>query len=803
MSRHPVRRIVLRSLLIALALVILFSAWSYHRLRSSLPVLDGEIALNVLSAPVTIERDALGVPTIRATSRLDAASALGFLHAQDRFFQMDLSRRRAAGELAALVGEDALPSDRSARIHNFRTIAGNTLARLPADQRVLLAAYADGVNAGLAALKTAPFEYSLLRSRPEVWQPEDSLLVVHAMWLDLQDYDAGYERSLTALRDRLGPAAADFFSPLLSPDDAALDGSRAEELPIPAPRLLNIRGRDAASTPPPSEPAPREGSNSLALAGVHTATGVAMLANDMHLTLRVPNAWYRASLVFPHGTEQAHRVTGVTLPGMPFVVAGSNGRIAWGFTNANVDTVDVVTISASDLDRSYYLEQGQIRAFEKRVETIAVKGGEPVSQEILVSPWGPVIGSNAKGQHLALRWVAHDPDATNLTLGELETASTVSEAVAIAHRSGIPAQNFLVADATGDIAWTIAGKLPRRLGFDGRLSVTMSYGDRRWDGFVSEDQIPVVSSRRELSTPGLEVGPLTRLSTANQRLLGGDALNLLGDGGYENPMRAARVRELLADADKATPRELLGIMLDDHAAHLQRWHTLLVHTLESPLVDRKKTGDPLRAGLKDWDARARVDSTSYRLVREFRRHVIDRALTPVFASTVRAYPDFNFKKLRHEPALWRLIEEKPAHFLAADYTSWDDLFAAAAADVVATLKNEGLDPDEATWGRANIARIQHPMTRAFPLLLRRWLDMPAEPLPGDRDVPRVQAPDHGASERFAVSPGREEEGIFHMPGGQSGHPLSPFYRAGHEAWIRGEATAFLPGPAVHTLTLKP
>jgi len=802
MPRLPARRLVLRSLLLALVVIIAFSAWSFHRLRQSLPVLDGEIALSVLSAPVVIERDALGVPTLRAASRLDAASALGFLHAQDRFFQMDLSRRRAAGELAALVGEDAIELDRAARIHNFRTIARESLARLPGDQRALLAAYADGVNAGLASLKAPSFEYLMLRARPDAWLPEDSLLVVHAMWLDLQDHEAIYERSLTALRDRLGPAAADFFSPLLSPDDVAFDGSRAKTLPLPAARLLNVRGRASTATPTP-EPAPREGSNSLALAGAHTATGAAMLANDMHLTLRVPNTWYRASLVFPHGTEKAHRVTGVTLPGMPFVVAGSNGRIAWGFTNANVDTVDIVTISASDLDRSYYIEQGEIRAFDKRVETIAVKGGDPVTHEILVSPWGPVVGNNAKGQHLALKWVAHDPDATNLTLGELETASTVSEAVAIAHRSGIPAQNFLVADAAGDIAWTIAGKLPLRFGFDGRLSVTMSYGDRRWDGFVSENQIPVISSRPELSTPGLNVEAPTRLFTANQRLLGGDTLDLLGDGGYESPMRAARVRELLAPVEKAAPRDLLAIMLDDQAPHLERWHALLARTLESPLVDPKSIRDPLRAGLRDWDGRARVDSTSYRLVREFRRHVIERMLAPIFASTVRAYPNFNFKKLRHEPAVWQLIEEKPAHLLAADYAGWDDLFAAAAGDVVATLKSEGLDPDEATWGRVNVARIQHPMTRAFPLLLRRWLDMPAEPLPGDRDVPRVQTPNHGASERFAVSPGREDEGIFHMPGGQSGHPLSPFYRAGHDAWVRGEATAFLPGPAVHTLTLKP
>jgi penicillin amidase len=150
-----------------------------------------------------------------------------------------------------------------------------------------------------------------------------------------------------------------------------------------------------------------------------------------------------------------------------------------------------------------------------------------------------------------------------------------------------------------------------------------------------------------------------------------------------------------------------------------------------------------------------------------------------------------------------LLEEKPAHLLDSAYATWDDLLLAATDDVLADLDEAGLDPDEATWGHANIARIRHPLSRMLPDFLSSLLDMPADPLPGDKDVPRVQTLNHGASERFVVSPGHEAEGIFHMPGGQSGHPLSPFYRAGHDAWLRGEPTPFLPGPTQHTLTLTP
>ena len=150
-----------------------------------------------------------------------------------------------------------------------------------------------------------------------------------------------------------------------------------------------------------------------------------------------------------------------------------------------------------------------------------------------------------------------------------------------------------------------------------------------------------------------------------------------------------------------------------------------------------------------------------------------------------------------------LLREKPPHLLDPKYASWDDLLLAAADAATADFEKQGVPLDEATWGRRNTAKIYHPFGRLLPAWLAGWLNMPADPLPGDVDMPRVQTPTFGASMRLVVSPGHEEEGLLHMPGGQSGHPLSPFYRAGHEAWVRGESTPLLPGPAEHTLTLTP
>lgn len=801
-------RLLASTISILLLLALLAVGWVYWRIRASLPSLDGTVARSGVSAPVTITRDAQGVPTLRAESRVDIARALGFLHGQDRFFQMDLLRRNAAGELSEVFGTRALPRDRALRRHGFRRIARQVVEQLAPDKRALLDAYVAGVNAGLASLSEKPFEYVILRETPRPWLPEDSFLVAHSMAIDLQDESATYERSLAALRTELGSEALAFFAPLLTADDAALDGTKAALPAPPSARVIDLRRRTAAASHaypfsphalaaldpfpfPPRDPENAVGSNAFALAGAHTATGAALVANDMHLNHGVPNVWYRASFEYA-----GRRITGVTLPGTPALVAGSNGHVAWGFTNAYVDTIDVVEVDTNSISRQLYAAPGREMPteFEHRTEVIRIKGAEPVTIQVPWTIWGPVVNLDKEDERtLALRWTAHDPATTDLGILDLEGAQSVDEAIGIAHRIGLPVQNILLADRAGNVAWTLAGRIPKRIGFDGRLPVAWTFGDRKWDGYLASAEIPVVRGP-DAAVPG-------RLWSGNQRHIGGDALARLGDGAYRRPHRAAQIRDGLAALKAATPRDLLAVQLDDRTLFLERWHKLLLSTLAPSTLDKKGRAN-LRSYIEKFEPRATTDAVSYRLVREFRIAAYSRLFIPLFASCTERFPEFNWSEFHLEPAFWAILEQKPEHLLPQPFATWEELLLAACDDVIHATDRQGVAMTTANWGWRNTARIRHPFSYSFPWL-SGWLDMPKDPLPGGDDMPRVQSPTHGASERFVVSPGHEADGIFHMPTGQSGHPLSPYYRAGHEAWVRGEPTPFLPGKTQHTLTLTP
>ena len=798
-------RVFLIFLGVSVVLLVASGLWLRHHLGQSLAALDGEIEIAGLDAPVVIERDELGVPTIRGESHLDVTRGLGFLHGQERFFQIDLIRRKAAGELSEVVGPAALPLDRRVRIHRFRARARAIVAAMDNADRRLLDAYVEGVNAGLDALGAAPFEYLVLRTEPAPWRPEDSLLAGYAMYLDLQGNGGHRESAYGLAHDVLPPALYEFLAAQGTEWDAPIDGEMLEAPAMPTPENFDLRSQPPAEQKVARHERPAEtlgpdlpehgiGSNNWAVAGAQTTHGGALLANDMHLGHAVPNIWYRASLAFPDPDEpdRERRVTGVTLPGVPAVMAGSNGDVAWGFTNSYGDWTDLVILEADPGDSDAYLTPDGPKRFERHQEVLRAADGSEETLEVVETIWGPVWDTDHRGRQRVLRWVAHDDRAVNFMVQRIESASDLEEAMAVANRAGTPAQNFTVADRHGRVGWTIMGPMPRRFGHDGWLPSSWADGSRGWDGWLWPEEYPRV------------VDPESgRIWTANSRIVGGRMYELLGDGGYDLGARGQQIRDGLMSLARAGEKDLLAIQLDDRALFLERWRDLLLEVLTAEAAADDPRRAELRRLVETWNGHASIDSAAYRLVRAFRLELRDQIFEALTAPVKAVDDGFRYTRLgQSEGPLWQLVSARPAHLLDPRFDDWQEQFLAAVDANLDEFLADGTELAERTWGARNQVRVRHPLSRFMPFA-SRWLDMPTTPLPGDNDMPRVQGVTFGASQRMVVSPGREAEGFFHMPTGQSGHPLSPHYGNGHSAWAEGLPTSFLPGAAVHTLTLKP
>ena len=776
-------------LLLALAAVAGLSLWLLW--RSSLPQLDGHVVAAV-NAPVSIRRDARGIVTIRADDRSDAAYASGFVHAQDRFFQMDLARRFAAGELAELFGSRALKFDRERRQHQMRRRAERALQNLPKNYQALLLAYVDGVNAGLAQLDGKPFEYQLLRQTPQPWAMADSALVLAGMYFQLQLSDARHELDLGALQQCYAPAVFDFLAPVGTPWDAPLRGKPWPLAALPDAAALNIRdmpplARSDSTALLHTETLP--GSNSWAVSGARSDQGSAWLANDMHLGLDMPHIWYLLHLDYGNDEERIS-VGGVSLPGMPFIVAGSNGHIAWGFTNSYGDWLDLIPLQPLAGKPDWYRVPAGLQRLQFEQETIQVAGAEPVSIEVRHSRWGPVIGSDHAGQPLAWRWIAHSSKwFTPPGMLPLETATSVSQALALAPLMSIPAQNLLVADDAGNIGWTIMGRMPQRE--DSRRSRTpldwrtASVG---WPGWLPATDYP------RLINPDNGV-----LFTANQRQADGVMLEQIGYGHPALGARAKQIEQRLQQLPrKVTAQAMHAIQLDHEALFLQHWRDLLL-----PLLRAQNAGkyDELAELLANDASHAAAASAGYRWLREYRLRVI----TAIMQSLTRAcdaLPD-NFSGTRQaEAPVWQILQQRPQHLLDAAYADWDSFLLAQVDALLASADSETPTLAEHTWGEYNRLDMRHPLASALGPL-GRLLNMPATAMAGDENMPRVHTSDFCQSQRMAIAPGMEADSYLSMPGGQSGYPLSPFYRSMHQDWLDGVPTSFVPGAETHSLTLLP
>ncbi len=782
-------KISFRVFLILIAIIALLLAIAYFTLRASLPVLDGEIAINKLGDAVTVTRDTNGTVAISARDTADAMHALGFIHAQERFFEMDLTRRSAAGELSALLGKATIEYDKKKRQHRFRARMIEAWSNLTAEQRAIFSAYAEGVNSGVAGLTATPWQYTLLRANPEPWAEIDSMLVMCEMFYMLQakSFEGAFENAL--LREKMSEPIFAWLKPLGGTWDAALDGSVIAPMMLPTAEQLNVRSTKARSqisrnasdvefSPLAAATSPENnvGSNAWAVDGSLTKTGAGMLANDMHLGFSVPNIWFRAEFMIGADSKPGgKKIVGVTLPGVPALVAGSNGYIAWGFTNSYGKWFDWVPVSKDE-------------AITTRREIIAVKSSEPIPLDIRETRFGPILETVGE-QIYALNWTAHQPSAINPNIMQMMFAKTVDDAISIAQQAGVPHQNLLVVDNAGNLAWTIAGRMPKRISASPQRAGWAKPEDISNEWLATSDY-PVIKNPKG-----------ARLWTANNRQLGAEGGAKIGEGGFDLGARGQQIRDrLFAPRDKPIDEAALyAIQLDTEARFIKRWAARLqdVAAQNQPQANAAET---LRL-LKAWNGKADADQPGYLIAKIFRKHVLD-ALWTSWVSAATKSDTHTMWDGRFDYAATQALDAKAPHLLPPPYETWDAFLAAQLNSATDELVKTHGSLASATWGKSNIATIRHPLSRAVPAL-GYFLDMPRVPLSGDSNLPKVAAGNFGASQRIVVSPGHEDTAIFTMPGGQSGHPLSPFYGAGNRDWVDGVATPLLAGAPAHKVVLTP
>lgn len=772
-------------------LAVLASGGIWGLLTASVPAEQGEIQLPGLSTKALIDSDDLGVPAVTAHSRADAFRILGYLHARDRLFQMELMRRKSAGRLAELFGSSALALDRKQRHYQLSRAAAMIVNDLPTNQRLALQAYVEGVNAYLDQTTILSPEFLALRHRPEAWRAEDSILVILSMFQTLNGQEQD-ERMVSVMEKALPAELLTFLTPDTDPYATVLTGGPfarrfSSSIPLEAISRLPDNEDYAANTSVDAENVVA-GSNNWVVAGSKTKDGRAIIANDMHLGLNIPNVWYRAELSY-----EQHHVYGVTLPGVPGLIVGGNDDVAWGFTNVTADLLDLIRLETHPDRPDQYLTPQGWQTFGQHTEIIKVNNAPDVEVSLQDTIWGPVSDQPLLGQTVAVKWTALERHGVDLGLLDMDAAKTTQQAMSIINQAGGPPQNVVFADKAGHIGWTYMGRFPKRVGFDGLVSRSWATGDSAWQGFIAEEALPRLFDPAD----GFIV-------TANNRTLGSDYPYVIGHNwalGY----RAFRISELLRDRQGLSEQDLLNIQLDTRSGVLDFYQLLALSELQN-LSTKDSALQEIEAALKAWNGHMQTGSLGAALLNQFRNRLANVVFAKVVAACRIHDADFKYAWREMETPLRILLIQRPAGLLSKRYQdNWQRMILETLRETAEELQQQYPETrlTELSWGQTHSIRIQHPFSKVTPFL-SDMLDMPTFASDGCGSFcVKILDLAHGASERLVLSPAHPEDAIFHMPGGQSGHPLSAHYRDQQLLWQNGLATPLKSQTKSHNLSVLP
>ena len=759
--------------------------------KPSLPKYSGKLALTGLKKSVAVRWDSFAVPHVFAADEPDLFFAQGFLHAQERLWQMDLSRRFLSGRMAEIFGDFALPArdltlqfrnrtctdmDYFMRLLGIGGCAEASVDLLSEELRLRLNAYCNGVNRYIEQCgKKPPWEFRLLRHRPEPWRPQDSLIIGKGFALLLST--ALYTRlNFFAIAEKLKdqPAKLQELFPRYPEDGPVISRAIWDQ--------AQAFWRFSSGVLPGSDWHPAgAGSNSWTIAPSRSRTGGALLCNDPHLRLTLPSIWYLMHLRSDAGSNEraGYEVWGASIPGCPLIQIGHNRSISWGITAAVCDDIEIYRERLHRLEPDRYLVGHQWRKLVIQRETIPVRKSKPLEKIIRRTRHGPVISDfdeTTRGQEvLAVRWTAHEPSEEMRSLYGVNRATDWNEFNDSLRYHSAPSLNVVYADRAGNIGYALAGNIPVRPHVPTLLPVPGWDENNDWRGFIPFADLPRIYNP-----------PEGFIATANNRITDSVYPYYLSHF-FEPPFRARRIAQLVGGRKKNAVEDLATVQLDIVSLHARELLAVLKAELEQ-VSDENPTIERAAEHLLSWDGRCDESSVAAGIFHVFHHRLLVDLLTPDLGDELfSAYVEILNQCI--VPTDRILANPNSSWFAQRSRSELVELaLREACTEIAEALGNE---MQNWRWGRIHTLNLNHSLGRVP--VLRNLLGIGPLPAPGNGTTLNLGFYRHsnpyaqtvGASMRFIVDMGVRQSSEFILPSGQSGHPWSSHYADQTRFWLKG------------------
>ena len=797
--------------------------WLRSAAKAALPQLDGDIGLAGLSAPVTVRRDQHGVPHIDAASQEDMFVAQGYVTAQDRLWQMDTYRRSANGELAEILGPSLLRHDKAQRMFQFRNVAQRVYSNLPPEERARYDAYARGVNLYITQHQNSlPPEFRLLHYAPRPWTSADSISI-GTMMVDMLDTHWYTKLSRERIAAKLNnPKLESDLYPVGSWRDHPPTGELLDlSQPHPAPPATGddednersqkrdqgprVRDQETISGSPsmrsfsahgwestnlasafPNHLCPDciPGSNNWVISGKHTASGKPLLSNDMHLGLNVPNIWYMADLRAP-----GFHAAGVSLPGVPFIIAGHNDHIAWGFTALYADAQDLYIENIQG--NNYQSNNAQWHPLVVDHEVIRVRGRKDVNYDVQLTDHGPLLDPifTKDSRAIALKWTLYDPALNTIPVYAINTASNWTEFSAALSQWSWPTQNVVYSDDQGHIGYRAVGKIPLRPSGISNVPINMG-STNEWQSYIPFDDMPNAFDP-----------PSGFLATANSRVTSEKSKYPLTNE-WADPYRTERIYKLLQGRDHLTPANLLAVQTDIYSEVDQEMAHRLAYAIDhtaNPDEQLRKAADLMRS----WDGRLTTDSAAASIEVNARYALRPLLLEPKLGREGAESYQWSESNFAEE----EIVMRANSAWLPPGYKDWDTFLTEAVRRGI----KEGKAPanvNDWKYGSWHVVDLEHPLS-AFVPFIGRVAGTGPRPLSGDTVTVKQVGLAFGPSQRFTMDWSNIDGSTEDIVLGESGNPYSPYFRDQWDDYYNGRTfplpytPAAVSANAQHTLRLLP